>query len=84
MISTLRTYMPVLDWARRYNRTQFTCDLIAAIIVTIMLIPQSLAYALLADRLRSAISRPGVIAGLTRAGGLTLMGMAQSKARTSR
>lgn len=48
MASTLRTYMPVLDWARRYNRTQFTCDLIAAIIVTIMLIPQSLAYALLA------------------------------------
>lgn len=35
----------------------------------------ALAYALLADRLRSAIGRPGVITGLTRAGGATLIGM---------
>ena len=48
MTPSFRTYLPVLDWARRYNRTQFSGDLIAAIIVTIMLIPQSLAYALLA------------------------------------
>ena len=48
MTPSLRAYMPVLDWARRYNRTHFSGDLIAAIIVTIMLIPQSLAYALLA------------------------------------
>lgn len=35
----------------------------------------ALAYALLADRLRSTIGRPGVITGLTRLGGLTLVGM---------
>jgi len=41
-------YFPILDWGRRYNRVTLTSDLVAAIIVTIMLIPQSLAYALLA------------------------------------
>ncbi|MDK3019151.1 LysE family translocator [Pseudodonghicola flavimaris] len=35
----------------------------------------ALAYALLADRLRRLIGRPRVITGLTRSGGLTLMGM---------
>ncbi len=35
----------------------------------------ALAYALLADRLRSRISRPAVMHGLTRLGGITLMGM---------
>ncbi|ODT66269.1 MAG: sodium-independent anion transporter [Pelagibacterium sp. SCN 63-23] len=44
----LKTYFPILDWGRRYNRQTLTSDLVAAIIVTIMLIPQSLAYALLA------------------------------------
>ena len=36
------------DWGRRYNRDTLVSDLLAALIVTIMLIPQSLAYALLA------------------------------------
>jgi sulfate permease, SulP family len=40
--------LPILDWGRHYNRTTFTNDLVAAAIVTIMLIPQSLAYAMLA------------------------------------
>ncbi|VAW03781.1 Sulfate permease [hydrothermal vent metagenome] len=44
----LRRYFPILDWGSRYNRSVLTSDLVAAIIVTIMLIPQSLAYALLA------------------------------------
>ncbi|KZX96014.1 MAG: SulP family inorganic anion transporter [Sulfitobacter sp.] len=44
----LAQYLPILDWGRRYDRGQFTRDLVAAVIVTIMLIPQSLAYALLA------------------------------------
>ncbi|GAB4382363.1 SulP family inorganic anion transporter [Albidovulum sp.] len=44
----LRRYLPILDWGRRYDRTAFSNDLVAAVIVTIMLIPQSLAYALLA------------------------------------
>ncbi len=44
----LSRYLPVLQWGRTYNRTQLTGDLSAAVIVTVMLIPQSLAYALLA------------------------------------
>jgi SulP family sulfate permease len=39
---------PCLSWLQGYQRHHFTSDLIAAVIVTIMLIPQSLAYALLA------------------------------------
>ncbi len=35
----------------------------------------SLAYALLADRLRTTIGKPSVLRGLTRAGGATLIGM---------
>lgn len=41
-------YLPILDWGRRYDRSAFSNDMIAAVIVTIMLIPQSLAYAMLA------------------------------------
>ncbi len=41
-------FLPILDWGRRYDRSQLGGDLTAAVIVTIMLIPQSLAYALLA------------------------------------
>ncbi|WP_349358831.1 sulfate permease [Stappia sp.] len=44
----LASYLPILDWGRSYTRDTATDDLIAALIVTIMLIPQSLAYALLA------------------------------------
>ena len=48
MPSFLIRSMPILDWGRSYTRTALSNDLIAAVIVTIMLIPQSLAYALLA------------------------------------
>ncbi|BEH12881.1 MULTISPECIES: SulP family inorganic anion transporter [Marinobacter] len=44
----LKHYLPVLQWAPKYSRDQATSDLVAAVIVTVMLIPQSLAYALLA------------------------------------
>ena len=44
----MRHYLPILDWAPRYDRAALGNDLLAALIVTIMLIPQSLAYALLA------------------------------------
>jgi len=48
MFQTLRRYVPVLDWGRSYGREALQNDLMAAVIVTIMLIPQSLAYAMLA------------------------------------
>jgi len=41
-------YFPILDWGSTYTRATFASDLVAAVIVTTMLIPQSLAYALLA------------------------------------
>lgn len=41
-------YFPILIWSKSYNRDTFNNDMVAALIVTIMLIPQSLAYALLA------------------------------------
>ena len=40
--------LPILQWGRRYDRVAFGGDALAALIVTVMLIPQSLAYALLA------------------------------------
>ena len=47
-VPRLTLYLPVLDWGSRYDRDKLSGDLVAAVIVTIMLIPQSLAYALLA------------------------------------
>ncbi|WP_300514995.1 sulfate permease [Aliiroseovarius sp.] len=46
--TALGRYVPILDWGRRYDGRAAGADLMAAVIVTIMLIPQSLAYALLA------------------------------------
>jgi SulP family sulfate permease len=40
--------LPILEWGRRYDRETLLSDGVAAMIVTVMLIPQSLAYALLA------------------------------------
>ena len=44
----LSRYFPILEWGATYNRRTMTNDIIVALIVTMMLIPQSLAYALLA------------------------------------
>ena len=43
----IRRYLPILDWGAEYSGKTLVGDLVAAAIVTIMLIPQSLAYALL-------------------------------------
>ena len=40
--------LPMLDWLKGYDRHSLMQDLSAAVIVTLMLIPQSLAYAMLA------------------------------------
>lgn len=40
--------LPFLQWARQYNAQTLSSDVLAALIVTLMLIPQSLAYATLA------------------------------------
>lgn len=44
----LSTWFPILSWGQQYNRNTLVSDLLAATIVTVMLIPQGLAYALLA------------------------------------
>lgn len=40
--------LPALSWMRRYDRATFLRDALAALIVSLMLVPQSLAYAMLA------------------------------------
>ncbi len=44
----LRALFPVLRWGRHYDRKSLAEDLAAALLVTVLVIPQSLAYALLA------------------------------------
>ncbi|MHB0775677.1 SulP family inorganic anion transporter [Halomonas sp. WWR20] len=44
----LKRYLPIAEWLPAYNRQVLSQDLFAAIIVTLMIIPQALAYALLA------------------------------------
>ena len=44
----LTQYLPFLDWLVNYRRDDFVGDLLAGVIVAIMLIPQGMAYAMLA------------------------------------
>jgi sulfate permease, SulP family len=44
----IQQYFPFLGWLLHYNRKHLTGDIIAGVIVAIMLVPQSMAYALLA------------------------------------
>ena len=48
MTPRLQRLFPILAWAPHYTRAEAVNDLFAALIVTIMLVPQSLAYAMLA------------------------------------
>jgi len=44
----LKRYLPILTWLPHYTSRLFAADLVAGIIVSIMVIPQSLAYAIIA------------------------------------
>lgn len=44
-------YIPVLNWLPRYTRLKAVSDLIAGITVGLTMIPQSMAYAVLAERI---------------------------------
>ncbi|MFV0276482.1 MAG: SulP family inorganic anion transporter [Parahaliea sp.] len=46
--SRLARYFPPLVWARGYRRATLLSDAVAALVVTLMMVPQALAYALLA------------------------------------
>ncbi len=45
---SISQWLPCLEWGRHYDRSHAAQDGLAALIVTLMLIPQSLAYAMLA------------------------------------
>ena len=47
-MTSFKSFLPILGWAPSYTRSDAQSDLVAAMIVTIMLVPQSLAYAMLA------------------------------------
>jgi len=47
-MATLKSLMPILDWAPRYQRDDLGSDIIAGLTVGAMLVPQAMAYALLA------------------------------------
>ncbi len=44
----LSAYFPILGWLKGYSRSDFSNDLIAGIITAILLVPQGIAYAMLA------------------------------------
>ncbi|WP_417791154.1 SulP family inorganic anion transporter [Stutzerimonas xanthomarina] len=48
MMQRLARHLPFLEWGKQYDKTAAAKDSLAALIVTLMLIPQSLAYAMLA------------------------------------
>ncbi len=44
----LRNFFPILDWTKGYGTSQFRGDLLAGLTVGVMLIPQGMAYAMIA------------------------------------
>lgn len=46
--SSLKRYFPFLDWLVHYRTSNLTGDLMAGVIVAVMLVPQAMAYAMLA------------------------------------
>lgn len=48
MSDRLARFLPILNWLKDYRGDTFVSDALAAVIVTLMLVPQALAYALLA------------------------------------
>jgi hypothetical protein len=47
-LTAIARWLPVLSWGSTYDRGQWSAGMLAASIATLMLIPQSLAYAMLA------------------------------------
>ncbi len=46
--ASLKQYIPAIDWLFNYRREDLSGDVVAGLIVAIMLVPQGMAYALLA------------------------------------
>ncbi len=47
-MNNIRRFIPAFAWLRQYKRADLPFDLMAGLIVTVMLVPQGMAYALLA------------------------------------
>lgn len=47
-MQTIKKYLPFLDWMKSYDRRDFSGDLSAGLTVGVMLIPQGMAYSMLA------------------------------------
>ena len=61
---TLTRFIPILRWLPRYNKVKLVDDMVAAVIVAIMLIPQALAYTLVAG-MPAETGRYASLLGLT-------------------
>ena len=48
MISRIRSAIPIISWLPAYQRSHLTGDLIAGLTVGVMLVPQGMAYAMIA------------------------------------
>lgn len=46
--ATLARFFPIIDWLKTYRRQDFTDDVFAGIITAILLVPQGIAYSILA------------------------------------
>ncbi len=49
MVSRIKSYFPILQWLTEYKTADLPHDLLSGLFVTILLIPQATAYAVLAD-----------------------------------
>ena len=47
-ISRYKRFLPILEWLPKYNKKDFSGDLTSGLTVAVMLIPQGMAYGLLA------------------------------------
>ncbi len=47
-MNRIRRYLPILEWGPSYSRKTFVNELVVALILTAMLVPQALAYAVMA------------------------------------
>ncbi len=45
---SIRRYIPILAWAAKYKRAHLSGDLSAGLVVGVLLIPQGMAYAMIA------------------------------------
>ena len=48
-VKTLKKRLPIVEWLPRYNKETFFYDAIAGLTVSLTLIPQGIAFALIAD-----------------------------------